>query len=255
MKRHRGLFLGLALSALMSLSASQAQAETISMAISVTGGASLDIDIILAPGAATATSYTVDTTALATINAFLAGQGSEYQVATLGGNSNFPGDTTGGQLTVTGAVKSVGTGNAGLTITETETAFTSPTGPTGTLFSSSSATFNGQPAGGGHTASSSFNGTSTSTYSVLSSGTTPNSPGMSTSTPIAPVPTLYTLGNTITFGLAPGTAGNPIVDSFGVTATITAAAVPEPASLVMMLTGIPLPIVVIGLLRRRRAAV
>jgi hypothetical protein len=31
-------------------------------------------------------------------------------------------------------------------------------------------------------------------------------------------------------------------------------AIPEPASLVMMLTGMPLPLVVLGLLRRRRAA-
>jgi hypothetical protein len=30
--------------------------------------------------------------------------------------------------------------------------------------------------------------------------------------------------------------------------------IPEPASLVMMLTGMPLPLVVLGLLRRRRAA-
>jgi hypothetical protein len=33
----------------------------------------------------------------------------------------------------------------------------------------------------------------------------------------------------------------------------TLATVPEPASMVVFLTGIPLPIVLVGLLRRRRA--
>jgi hypothetical protein len=45
------------------------------------------------------------------------------------------------------------------------------------------------------------------------------------------------------------------VDSFGVTATITAqSTVPEPVSFVIMLLGIPMPIVAVALLRRRRAA-
>jgi hypothetical protein len=65
---------------------------------------------------------------------------------------------------------------------------------------------------------------------------------------------LYTLTNIITFGLG-STSGEDIVDSFGVTATITAqSTVPEPATFVTVATGIPISIVAIQLLRRRRLA-
>ena len=47
------------------------------------------------------------------------------------------------------------------------------------------------------------------------------------------------------------TAGS---NQFSVAARFNANAVPEPASIIMMLTGMPLPLVVMGLLRRRRAA-
>lgn len=257
MQRHRGLLLGLALIALMGLSANQARAEVIDMTIQVGAGPVVDLSTFGGVGSPTGTGYTMNSAAIGLLNAFLTTSTSEYQfgtgATTLGGVSNFPGNPLGGQLTLTGTILSVGSGIAGLTITETEGGFTSPSGPTGTLFSSSVGNFTNAAVGTGHTASSSFNGTSTPTYSVTSLSTNPNpgTGGMATKT-IAPVPTLYTLTNVITFGLGAGTAANPIVDTFGVTATITA--VPEPASLVMMLTGIPLPIVVIGLLRRRRAA-
>jgi hypothetical protein len=42
--------------------------------------------------------------------------------------------------------------------------------------------------------------------------------------------------------------------SVGFTNKVTVTGIPEPASVVMMLTGMPLPLVVLGLLRRRRAA-
>jgi hypothetical protein len=58
------------------------------------------------------------------------------------------------------------------------------------------------------------------------------------------------LANVITFGLTPQ-AGLNVVDSFGVTATISPSAVPEPASFVTMLMGVSFPLVTVGLLRRR----
>jgi len=254
MLTHRRLFLSLALSALVGLiTTSGARAETISMTISLGGGFSTSIDGFAAAGA---TSYTVDAVGLASINALLFVHGSEYQFASLGGTSNFPGNSSQGNLVATGEIHSaVGGGpDTVLKLTETEADFTSPTGPTGTLMSSSTGNFTNQPAGGGHTASSAFNATSTPTYSVLSTGLAVN-PGVNggpVSAGIAPVSTLYTLTNVITFGLSPAGTANDIIDSFGVTATIST--VPEPASLVTMLLGIPLPLVVLGLLRRRRLA-
>jgi hypothetical protein len=52
--------------------------------------------------------------------------------------------------------------------------------------------------------------------------------------------------------LTGSTPGTGTTDQFAVAATLSA--VPEPASLILMLTGLPLPLVVVGLLRRRAAA-
>jgi len=222
------------------------------MTISLGGGATFLVDAV---ATATATTYTVDAPGLAAVNGFLTANGSEYQFVSLGGSSNFPGNAMQGNLVATGEIHSaVGGGpDTVLKLTETEADFTSPTGPSGTLKSSSTGNFTNQPAGGGHTASSAFNATSTPTYSVLSSMLAPNGEAGAGSVGIAPVSTLYMLTNIATFGLSPAGPINDIVDSFGVTATITAS-VPEPASLVTMLMGIPLPLVVLGLLRRRRLA-
>jgi hypothetical protein len=255
MLKNRRLLLSLALSALFSLTGSGAGASPITMTITLGGGASFLVDTV----AVTApTSYSVDAAGLAAINSFLSTNGSEYQLFGLSGSSNFPGTATQGQLVVTGELHSVSSGgsDAVLTITERETSFTSPTGPGGTLMSSTSANFTNQPAGGGHTALSMFNATSTPTYSVLSTGVAVN-PGVNggpVSVGIAPVSTLYTLANVARFGLSKPTGPNDIVDSFGVTATI-GSIVPEPVSMVMFVTGMPLPLVVVGLLRRRRRAV
>jgi hypothetical protein len=251
--------------------ASESRAETISMTLSVGGGPSLVVDVV--PGVtATATSYNVDgtagpgnypgTLALGTINAFLAAAGSEYQFISLGGSSNFPGSPLPANLTVTGEIHAVGANgtNAGLTLTETESGFTNPPpGATATLRSSSTGNFTNQPAGGGHEASSSINTTSTPSYTVLSTGPGVN-PGVSTgptSAPITSVPTLYTLTNVISWGVSapglahPGAGGPDVVDQFGVTSQVSA--VPEPASVVTMLMGTPLPLAVLWLLRRRRS--
>jgi len=252
MPKHRGLFLSLALSALIGLSTGEARAELISMTI-MTSSTTIPVDAF---AVITPTTYTVDAAGIATINALLIAAGSEYQFVSLGGSSNFPGSATQGQLIVTGEIHSVGTAgsDAFLKLTEMEGGFTSPTGPSGTLNSASTGNFTNQPAGGGHTASSSFNAINTPTYAVLSSSTAPNAQGGEASIGVAPVSTLYTLDNTITFGLSKPAAGGPdIVDSFGVAATVRAGAVPEPASLVTMLTALPLPLVVVGLMRRRRA--
>jgi len=257
MLKHRRLLLSLAVSALIGLTASEARAELISMTIT-TSSTSISVDLFATIDPLGKT-YNVDSTGIATINALLlaAPTPSEYQFVSLAGSSDFPGEASKGQLIVTGEIHAVGTAGSDtfLKITEHEDGFTSPTGASGTLLSSSTGNFTNQPAGAGHTASSSFNATVTPTYSVFSSGVAPNPQGGIASTGVAPVSTLYTLDNTITFGLSKPAATAPdVVDSFGVAATITAHAIPEPASLVMMLMGVPLPLVVLGRLRRRRGA-
>jgi len=76
-----------------------------------------------------------------------------------------------------------------------------------------------------------------------------NSPGM---TGIAGYAVPYQLAEKMVLILQ-GNPNNP-ADQFQGSSTITTQIVPEPASLVLMLTGIPVPLTVLGLLRRRKAA-
>jgi hypothetical protein len=127
-------------------------------------------------------------------------------------------------------------------------------GNNGELNSSSSATFTNQPTGGGNTITSSYNASSTSPYSVLSSQPPNPNSASNSATPLAigtVGPASYSLGNVVSFALSAGSTTTPIRDQFTTSAVVTAA-IPEPASMVMFLTGMPLPLVVVGLLRRRR---
>jgi hypothetical protein len=268
MARQRKAFLALALTALVGLSACNARAETISMTITLGNGFSFNIDGLATIDPA-GQGYTVSAAGLTTINAILAGQGSEYQfgngaainpsTTSLGGSSNFAGNASQANLVLSGEIHSVGAGFGVLpnilTITETESAFTAPTGDKGVLTSSSSGNFTNEFNNTlGHSAFSAFNATPTPTYTVLSNGMVVNS-GVTTGPQTAnlmPVPTLFTLTNSITFNLSPGTVANNVVDIFGVTSVVTATSIPEPASLVMLLTGMPVPLVIVGWLRRRK---
>jgi hypothetical protein len=232
LRGHLRHVLGMAL--LSSLMAGTTRAELITMTITDSSG-SFSADIFATPGANT---YNVDAFGLSIINSVLASQGSEYQFFSLGGSSNFPGNSTQGNLVLTGEVHSVPGGGTDsfLQITESESGFTSPAGPSGTLMSASTGNFTNESAGLGHTAESQFNTASTPIYSVLSSGLVVNPEGGTGSATVSPVSTSYTLTNIITFGLSAATA-NDVIDSFGVTATVSANAVPEPASLVLLLMG------------------
>jgi hypothetical protein len=275
MLKHRRLFLSLALSVAFGLMAKESRAELISMTLSVGGGPSLVLDVL--PGVfPTATDYTVTgnagpgmypgTIALGAINSFLAAAGSAYQFTSISGSSNFPGSPLPANLVLSGELHSVlGAGpNKVLVLTETESGFTTP--PAGTpsvVTSSSSGNFTNVAPGFGHAAFSGVGPTvpppivSTGVYTVTSNSTGVNS-GTTTgpkSTGTGLVPALYTLENVIEWGVGPGLPtpiGPDAIDTFGVTAQLTP--VPEPASLVMMLLGVPLPLFAgYCLMRRRRA--
>jgi hypothetical protein len=251
MKKHRGLFLALGLTALLGLSAREVRAEAITMTVSVTGAAAaFPVDTIA--NTTNPDAYTIaDLTAL---NAYLTANHSEYQFRTLGGQSNITTATTQGQLNVSGTIISNGVGgtNAGLTLIESETGFTAPTGPSGTLTSTATANLTNQTSPGQISSSAYDNTGPPVVHAVAGPYSVPTTGGMATA-PVSPVMSSYMLTNTISFTLGLGTATTPIVNGFSTTATITSA-VPEPASLVMMLTSLPVPLVVVGWLRRRRAS-
>ena len=122
----------------------------------------------------------------------------------------------------------------------------------GTLTSSASATFDNAGTGNSQTTYSSFNSTPTSTQTLASSSSTgPNSPnpGPPHTAPIT-FTTPYSLSNTLTLGLSTHGAS----DDFGVSLRATSA-IPEPASILTMMIGLPLPLVGIAWLRRKRTAV
>lgn len=246
MKKHRGLFLALALCGLSGLMATSAQAETIMMTVS-TDGHTFSYT-------GTANSLTVAT---ATLNTALKADGSAYQFANLGASSNFPGTTgsNGGSLTTSGGVFVLTSGGktGDLVITTTESGFTAPTGKNGMLVSTATSNYT-NVATGSESYSSSFNTTLSGVGTSNSSGTTSNSPSISIAPKsIGTVASGYSLDNNLKINLTQNTSAQAQL-GFSGAAQVTATAVPEPASIVMMLTGMPLPLVILGLIRRRRAA-
>jgi hypothetical protein len=245
MKKHRVAFLALGLAALIGLSTSEARAGNVTLTLSWTGGTTGAIDFTspFAQLGSTADSLTIDTTVL---NAFLGGNGSNLQFSTLSADSNNPGSAVGAVLRETGNVIISGAGGDNtISIVASQDGFMSPSG-SGALLQASSANFTGTIL-------------STQDSSVALDGTTTSSPtftgsgGFDTHAVAASGNAAgYTLTSTSNITLS-GLVTNSS-DQFSNKAVFTAAAIPEPASIIMMLTGMPLPLVVLGLLRRRRAA-
>lgn len=259
MTRHRGFFLALGFCALIGLAAPESRAAGITMTLTWTGG-SLSFDSLTAspyvlPGSS-ATSLLVNTNA---VNGFLASHGAAFTVSALGAQSNFPGGVpvaTQATLTENGTVVLSGSSGAtAVTISTVQSGFTAP-GGSGTLTSLPSLAFN-NVATGSLTSSSSYNATVTTPYAQTSTGTGLNggSPlAAPTSMGIGTIASGFSLDNTAVVDMTGSTPGAGTYTNFSVSATLSGAAIPEPASIIMMLTGMPLPLVVLGLLRRRRAA-
>jgi hypothetical protein len=247
MKKHRGIFLALGLAALLGLSASEARAENVTLVLSWTGH-SLTIDFTspFAQVGSTPDLLTVDTGVL---NAFLAANGSDYSFSDLGASSNNPGAASGSILRETGTAILSGTGGDNtITVHAFQDSFTSPSGP-GSLQSTSTANFTNVPTGTS-TSNSSLDATTTAPIVYSSTGLPLNSHSGNNSVGATGAPAGYTLDDTSIIAL---TGGSTASDQFTVAAKFTTSGVPEPASLVMMLIGMPLPLAVVGLLRRRGA--
>ncbi len=244
---HRwGILTGIACGlALLPIASRSASAEIISITI-VANGVTIPVDGLVLSGASSTNYGTVD---LTTLNGLLAGAGSAYQFSALGGSSNYGSAQAGGILSLSGGISipSGMTGSTSLTITETESGFTTSGASSGTLASSSTGNFNNAGTGNSHMADSTFNASpSTPLYTVASTKTGPDFEGNGASTMITSFASPYMLTNYISFSLVPGTGP---VDGFSVTSKATA--VPEPASMVTMLIGLPIPLLGIAWLRRR----
>jgi hypothetical protein len=253
MKRLRGLIWGLGFAAIVGLSAREAQAGPLTITLTWGGGAhtlSFDYTTAYAQTGSTANSLTVNTQAL---NAALTG--SAFTFTDLGASSNNPGSggAAGATISETGTVLQSTTGTTDMTISVNQTGFTIPSGP-GMLSSSSGGTYTTATTGDTTRVFSTLDGTNTSPTDVYTYSGTSSTQSYSNSTHPTMVMVTgsssgYPLGDSVAITMG---AKLNAKDQFTVSAVF--AAVPEPASLVMMVTGMPLPLVVMGLLRRRRAA-
>ncbi len=250
MKKHRGLFLAFGLLGLLGLLPQTAHAGTLTMVVSWSGGSltitptSPDVQ-----AGASSDSFNVTTTAL---NGDLKKAGVNLSFTNLSANTQGAGSTyfpTSGTVNESGTVAYAANGgtHSSVMISTSISGFSAPTG-TGIVNSTSSALFTNANAGATQMWSTSYQGATETSHTFTANGTSPqslNSPTITNN--IGAIASGYSLDNSATISLTKGT------DVFGVSTVMSA--VPEPTSIVLMLTSMPLPLVVMGLIRRRRRAV
>jgi hypothetical protein len=254
MARHRGLFLALGLAALIGLMAREGRAETLTLSV-YAGTATTGTPIYTVTGGVNAVTANVGV-----LNTDLAGAGfAAYSFTSLGGSSNQPGSTTagvGGFVQTTGSM-SVAHGLSGestpITIVLTEGGFTLP--PAAPTLSDTATGNMGGLTSSSQTDSGQFTDSSTPTPKTVNtpSNVLTSSGIATTSATLGAYVVPFTLNSVTTLSLDAASSTLPGSDGFS-NRVFVASSVPEPASIVMMLTGMPLPLVVLGLLRRRRRA-
>jgi hypothetical protein len=246
MLRHRGFLYGLALVALTGFLASPANAGSINLSVDL-GGVVVD----------TVTSSSPDqfvqfsASDITTVNNDLASAGSAYRIVSLSATSSYGTGDNPGFLQINGQVRIAGTGTtaSNLSLDATQSGFTSPIGSNGTLGATSVA--NQSPLASGTTSyTGDYSPPSTTTTPIVFTGTGYNDSGSATGVPITTVPSGFTLSSHYTLALADIPTTTEGVT--GKTTITVAGTVPEPGSVVMLLTGVPLPLVFMGLLRRRK---
>lgn len=257
MTRLRARPLGLALAALIGLWVGEVRAATISMTIE-TNGFTIDVTgnplyVISNDG----NSLVLDNDALNSDLVSL--YGSAYQFANLGASSNFPGSANpmGGTLSQSAILfipGGAGGATGDITITVSEDGYTAPTGPNPTLKDLSGAGFTNTTAGDNQVSHSDFNSGTLVTPDTTFTSTGPSLNGgslLQSVTGGGVVGPTYSLLNTVTINLTASSV--QVQDSYFVNTQLTTA-VPEPTSIVVMMTSMPLPLIVLGMLRRRRRA-
>jgi len=240
MTKHRGLLWSLGLVATMGLMAGQANAGSITMFI--------DLDGVNISGPFTSSSPDQTLTVpVAAVNAALAAHGSAYRFTTLGAQSNYTGLSTGGSLQTNFQVNTSGTGTTAqvLSIDTTQSGFLLPTGPGGMVVSTAGGSFN--TATGSVSYTSDYQGANTPTLVFPVSGTN-SYKGTTGGIPVGSVPSSYELSNHFLISIAK-TSSSLLGGTGGVVLT---AAVPEPTSVVLFMTSLPLGL--IGMVHYRRRA-
>lgn len=262
MKKHRRLLLTLGLGAMIGLMASEARAASLVLTVyagSGTGGAVIDTFT----GGSTSISLSAAQLGVLNSDIHTAGYGA-YNFIGLSGTSNNPGTNgpQGGFVQLVSQLQALTTGSGAgtpITVTLTEGGFQNPASAAGnSLVNAGQASYQGNQPGMGNSnansqgffsdSSSPAVTASTAAFNLPSTGTVPDQHLNSDSKGLGTYVTTYTLTNVGILNLK-ASAGNTGTQSY--TGTTSVLGVPEPSTIVMMVTAMPLPFVLMGLLRRR----
>jgi hypothetical protein len=184
---------------------------------------------------------------LAAANSALTSQGSAYQFTALSAQSNYTGSAIGSlqtsfQLNTSGA----GTTLDVLSIDTVQTGFLSPTGAGGMAVSTAGGSF--LTASGSLSYTSDYQGANTPTLVFPVSGTSAYS-GTTGLIPVGTVPSGFELSNHFLIALSKGDT-----TFLGGTGGVVLTAVPEPASVTLMMAGVAVVGLVLPRLRRKAGA-
>jgi len=248
MMKHRRLLLALGLTALLGLSARETRAANMTLEV-IYGGNTFTF----------AGTQNAVSPSLTVLNGNLAGSG--YSFTGLGGSSNNGFSTNMAFVADSGTLQFTAGGIGGpLTIIVTEDGFTAPaSGASNTLMSTQGATFTGTTTTSSQSDVGNFKDAGAVNQNLPTSpatlfGTTMAAQSASATAGLPTYAIPFTLTSTTTINMGAASSTSPGNDVFTSTTSVSAQVVPEPASMILMLTGMPLPLVVMGLLRRRRAA-
>jgi hypothetical protein len=188
----------------------QSRADNISLTVSGTGFSTFTIPVPLLASSSPNNAMVN----LPALNLALSGVGSDYQFNALSGSSNWSGTGQGALLTMSGSI-SFGSDWAAtaLTITETQSGFTSPSGGPAVLTSTAAANFTNPLPGTMQTSQSSFNSVLTSPLTFVGVAAAAADPIGSNTIFIASFSTPFTLDNTASITLT----NTGQTDSFSVT--------------------------------------
>jgi len=259
MIRLRSMALLMGVACTLGMFTFEARAGSLEIIVTETGG----LPIPIPDNSALDTDPTVGV-----INVALAGNTGlnflldNYQFTQLGANSNSPGGGNTGFVTQTGVAQLLLGGTGSITVLASDVDYQVPPAGPGTLHTSSTAEFTNATNGNTNGFQGWYNPTNTLGNKEVPSpapvtlstatGQPAADPHMGqTNTPIALV-NPYGLTNQTVITLTGGSAGALAQDRFGGTAQTFSAPIPEPASMALMLGA--LPVLVFGLMRRRRAA-
>jgi len=252
--------LGLALSFILALTAQSASAGPIRIDLVINGGPTISITKGSLLDSSDPFNDDIITANTALLNPIIAGTGLQFSI--LGGASNNPGDTQARLDQAASAFLLSSFGTVSFTTTIVQNDFSSPVG-NGVLQSTLATQFANTPTSSSQALTSYFDQSNSNTgatgtpsgpigFSSPNLTVPPNnlfSDGVTApNVPLGSISALYALSNSMDVTLSSGGSGTPTTGYRGST-IVTAAAVPEPSSVVMVMSVLPLAF---GLLRRSR---